>query len=278
MQNQTENQNVLHYFILSDSIGETAVKLVKSILAQFPTVEAKLHRYTFISDPAHLKRILEKANRLDALVYMTIADIELAHLAEDFCIDTGLICYNLIQPYALEISRRTGVKPSEISGAQHELDDQYFNRVKAMEFAASYDDGKNANSLEEADIVILGVSRTGKTPLCMYLAVMGYKAMNLPLIPENDLPDLLFEIDQSKIIGLTNDPDILNKHRLSRMREYGMSESSRYSSHDRILNELEYADEIYRQLGCPVINVADRSIEESASIILDIMNLPVTWH
>lgn len=278
MNNQTEKSPTLHYFILSDSIGETAVKLVKSILAQFPTIDAKMHRYTFISEPTHLKRILEKANRLDALVYMTIADNELANLAEKFAVETGLICYNLIQPYALEVARRTGVKPSEISGAQHELDDHYFNRVKAMEFTVSYDDGKNPNALEEADIVILGVSRTGKTPLCMYLAVMGYKAMNLPLIPENDLPPLLFDIDPGKIVGLTNDPTILNKHRLSRMREYGMSQSSRYSSKERILEELEYADALYKELGCPVIDVADRSIEESASIILDILNLPITWH
>lgn len=273
-----ENQNVLHYFILSDSIGETAVKLVKSILAQFPTVEAKMHRYTFISEAGHLKRILEKAHELDGLVYMTIADNQLAELAESYCIETGLICYNLIQPYALEVARRTGVKPSEISGAQHELDDQYFKRVQAMEFTISYDDGKNPNALDEADIVILGVSRTGKTPLCMYLAVMGYKAMNLPLIPENDLPDLLFEIDPKKIIALTNAPNILNKHRVSRLREYGMSENSRYSSPSRIEEELEYADKLFRKLGCPVINVAELSVEESASIILDIMNLPITWH
>lgn len=278
MTQDQNNQFDLHYFILSDSIGETAVKLVKSILAQFPTVSAKMHRHTFISDASHLKRLLEKAKSLNGLVYITIADINLATIAEEFCKDNTIYYFNLIQPHAFEVSKRTGVMPSEISGAQHELDDHYFHRIKAMEFTINYDDGKDPNALEEADIVVLGVSRTGKTPLCMYLAVMGYKTMNLPLIPENNLPDKLFEINPKKIIGLMNDASIIHKHRISRMREYNMSGTSRYASEDRIKDELIYADEIYKELGCAVIDVTDRSIEESASIILDIMNLPVTWH
>lgn len=268
---------ILHYYILSDSIGETSVKLAQSILAQFPTLETRMHRYTFMDDSEELHDTLVKAYADDALVFMTIADINLANQVEKYCIDTGLVCYNLIQPYALEIQRRTGIHPSEVPGAQHELTDEYFQRVKAMEFCIAYDDGKDPRAFSEADIIVLGVSRTGKTPLCMYLALLGYKATNLPLIPENDLPDALFEADRRKIIGLTNNVETLNRHRVSRMQEYGMSSKSRYASNDRIREELKYAESVYHQLSCPIINVADRSIEESASIILELMDLPITW-
>lgn len=266
--------NILHYYILSDSIGETAQKVAKASLAQFPTIRTVSHKYTFISNHDTLHSILEDANENDGLVFMTIADAELAKFAEQYCIKTGLICYNLIQPFTLEIARRLGTEPSAISGAQYELSEEYFERIRAMEFCMAYDDGKDPKGLREAEIVLLGISRTGKTPLSMYLGTLGYKVANLPLIPEKEITPILYEIDPKKIIGLTNSPNIINKHRESRMKEYGIGAGSKYASKQRVSEELAYANEIYERLGCPVINVADRSIEESASIVMELMNLP----
>ena len=263
----------LHYFILSDSIGETAQKVARAALVHFPSAKTVLHKYTFISNIEKIDEITHDALKYDGLIFMTIANSDLAKYVEQKCIETGLICYNLIHPFTLEIQRRLGIEATSLAGAQHELSDEYFDRIEAMEFCMKYDDGKDPKGIGEAEIVLLGISRTGKTPLSMYLATLGYKVCNLPLIPENELPDILFEINKSKIIGLTNNVSVVNKHREIRMLEYGIPEGSRYASSERVQQELAYADEVYRTLGCPVINVADRSIEESAHIISEIMKL-----
>ncbi|WP_124059568.1 pyruvate, water dikinase regulatory protein [Vaginisenegalia massiliensis] len=268
------NQEPLHYFIISDSIGDTALKVARAALAQFPSVNAVCHKYHFVENNQQLQAILEEANKCDGLIFMTIADDPKAKLVEEYCIETGLICYNLIQPYTLEIQRRTGLNPSAETGAQYVLSDEYFKRVKAMEFCITYDDGKDPKGFIEAEIVLLGISRTGKTPLSMYLANLGYKVANLPLVPEIEPPELLYTIDRKKIVGLTNLPKVVNIHRMTRMREYGMSETSRYASIERVEQELKYADEIYAQLKCPVLNVANNSVEESASMIVDMLRLP----
>lgn len=268
------NNKVLHYYILSDSIGETAQKVAKASFAQFPNVTTVSHKYTFISNHETLQSILEDANEHDGLVFMTIADAELAKFAEKYCIKTGLICYNLIQPFTLEIARRLETEPSAISGAQYELSEDYFDRIRAMEFCLAYDDGKDPKGLREAEIVILGISRTGKTPLSMYLGTLGYKVANLPLIPEKEVTPILYEIDPKKVIGLMNSSAVINIHRESRMKEYGIGTGSKYASKTRVNEELEYAHKIYEELGCPIINVSDRSIEESASIVMEVMNLP----
>ncbi|AXY25926.1 bifunctional ([pyruvate, phosphate dikinase] phosphate) phosphotransferase/[pyruvate, phosphate dikinase] kinase [Suicoccus acidiformans] len=269
---------ILHYYILSDSVGDTALKVARSALAQFPEARTKLHRHNFVNDTDALNDILQEAAALDGLVFITIADNQLAKYVERFCIETGLICYNLIQPFVLEIQRRLEVEPSEIAGAQHELSDAYFKRIEAIEFCIQYDDGRDPSGMDEAEIIIIGISRTGKTPLSMYLGTLGYKVLNIPLIPENEPPVELFKTDKKKIIGLTNDPYTINRLRETRMIEYGMDSGTRYASIKRVEEELNFADELYRQLDCPVINVVDRSIEESATIILDIMNMPVRYN
>lgn len=269
-----EDNSILHYYILSDSIGETAQKVAKASLVQFPNVTTVLHKYTFISNQETLHSILEDASEHDGLLFMTIVDANLAKYAEKYCIKTGLICYNLIQPFTLEIARRLGTEPTEITGAQYELSDEYFERIKAMEFCMTFDDGKDPKGLRDAEIVMLGISRTGKTPLSMYLGTLGYKVANLPLIPEKELTPILFEIDPKKIIGLMNSPVVINKHRETRMKEYGLGPGSKYASKNRVNDELAFAQKVYSDLGCPVINVADMSIEESASVIIEVMKLP----
>ena len=269
--------DTLHYYIISDSAGETALKVAKSVLSQFPTAETVLHRFTFIHDKSQLEEILNQANQDDGLIFMTIVDMNLAHYVEKFCIKTGLICYNLIQPFMLEIQRRLNIKPSVKPGAQHELTDKYFARVKAIEFCLNYDDGKDMSGINEADIILLGISRTGKTPLSMYLGTLGYKVLNIPIIPEKEPPKELFNIPAYKIIGLTNDVKLINRHREKRMLECGLGRGSKYASNSRIEFELEFAKSLYQKLGCQTLNVAERSIEESASIIIDLLDLPAKF-
>ncbi|UUX34350.1 pyruvate, water dikinase regulatory protein [Fundicoccus culcitae] len=262
-----KEQPTLHYYILSDSIGETAQKVANAAIAQFPDANTVLHKYIFISNIEDLDKILNEAVEIDGLIFMTIANAVMANYVERFCIKTGLICYNLIQPFTLEIQRRLGIQASWKVGAQHELSEDYFKRVNAMEFCIAYDDGKDPSAIKEADIVLLGISRTSKTPLSMYLAMNGFKVVNIPLIPEKELPEEIYQVSSKKIIGLTNDATVINRHREIRMESYGVSQS-RYSSMDRVNVELEYANQIYAELGCYVINVSERSIEETAGLIM----------
>lgn len=272
MEQQTQP---LHFLVISDSIGETATKLAKAAIAQFPSANIVLHKFMFISNKEMLDNALNVAKEKESIIFLTIVDSELAQYADTFAKENHLRLYNLIQPITSEITKRIGTEPSKKIGAQHDLSAEYFDRVKAMEFCMMYDDGKDPKGFAEADIVLLGISRTSKTPLSMYLGTLGYKVANLPLIPENDIPPILFEIDKNKIVGLTNADHIVNQHRENRMREYGMPSGTRYASMERVHEELQFSNELYEKLGCFVINTAERSIEETASIIIHELGLPI---
>lgn len=152
------------------------------------------------------------------------------------------------------------------------MDEKYFGRIEAIEFAVKYDDGKDQHMLHEADLVLVGISRTSKTPLSIYIANKMYlKVLNIPLVPEVEPPKELFEIPKKKIIGLTNSIEMLNKIRTERVRCIGLKNGSNYSSLSRIIEELNYAEKIMKKLGCPIIDVSQKAIEETAQVILEIM-------
>ena len=263
----------LHYILISDSIGETGQKVANAALAQFPTAIKVCHKYNFISNITDLQPALDCAKETKGIVFMTLADVNLVNYAEKFFGAEHIVFYNLIQPIVDEISIRMNIEPSAVSGAQHELSDEYFDKIRAMEYCMSFDDGKDPKGFEEADIILLGVSRTGKTPLSMYFAMLGYKAANLPLIPENEVPSIIFQLDPNKIIGLTNHVDVINRHRDARMKEYGITGPTKYSSYERIEAEFAFANTIYQKIGCQTLDVSERSIEESAEMIIKMLNL-----
>ena len=268
----------LHLFIVSDSIGETANRFAKAALAQFPDVNTVLHKTMFISNQEALDQVLIQAKDLNAIIILTLADANLATYAEDYCKSHHISLFNLIQPLTQVITEKTGLQPTHKIGALHDLSAKYFDRVKAMEFCMMYDDGKDPKGFEEADIVLLGISRTSKTPLSMYLGNLGYKVANLPLIPENKVPEVIFSLDPKKIVGLTTSSQVVNTHREIRMKEYGMPEGTRYASMERVTMELAFAQDLFDRLGCLVVNTADRSIEETASIIIQELGLNnQTW-
>ena len=145
--------------------------------------------------------------------------------------------------------------------------------ISAMEFTLTNDDGKNPKGFLDADLVLLGISRTSKTPLSLYLANKNIKVANLPLVPTAKIPDELWKVDPKKIVGLTNDMNVLLKIRRQRMIAYGLDPDTTYSAEDEIQKELDYSNGIYEKLGCPVINTADRSIEETAALIMEQLNI-----
>lgn len=263
----------LDVFIVSDSSGETALTIAQTAMAQFPGVHPVYQRFPFIQTESILHSILNLAQKKQAIIFHTLVTKKLSNIVDAFADANDIDHFDCIQPALNAVARRTEEEPMEVPSLNHNLTETYFDRIAAMEFAVTYDDGKDPAGLAKADIVLLGVSRTSKTPLSLFLANRGLKVANLPLAPKTQLPDELWEVDSSKIIGLTNDPGTLRKIRQERMISYGLPAESAYSDTEEIKQELDYALKLYKKLNCLIINVANKSIEETASLIMESLNI-----
>ena len=259
-------------YVISDSVGETAQQVTKAALSQF-SIESdyEIRRFPYVSDENFLTEILESGKNEGAIIVYTLVSENLLNIAKEFCEKEDLNHLDLMTPLLKQIANKTGKEPKREPGIIRKLDESYFKRVEAIEFAVKYDDGKDPRGILKSDIVVLGISRTSKTPLSMYLANKNIKVANVPLVPEIPIPDEVFKIDPKKIIGLTNNPEKLNSIRQERLKALGLSSDASYANVERILQELDYAEKIMKKVGCPVINVSDKAIEETAGIIIDIM-------
>ncbi|MDR0921491.1 MAG: kinase/pyrophosphorylase [Lactobacillales bacterium] len=261
-------KNQVKIFLVSDSLGETAQKVIHAVLAQFPDVEEpEIKRFPFVNTNEHLKEILCDALLEHAIVVTTLVDESFQETVADFVGRTNLAVVDYIKPLSDLISFQTKTQPIGKPGIIHQLNQEYFSRVSAMEFAVRYDDGKDPRGFKDADFVLLGVSRTSKTPLSLYLANNNLKVANLPLIPEVPVAKEIFEIDPEKLIGLTTSISSLAEIRKKRIVSLGLTEGSSYTTTERIQEELNYANEIFEKLQCRVIDVENRSIEETAVLI-----------
>lgn len=259
-------------YVISDSVGETAQQVTKAAISQFQLKDDyEIRRFPYVVEVNFLEEILKSAKEEDAIVVYTLVEQELLAFTEDYCSKENLSCVDLMTPILKQIVSKIGVNPRREPGIIRKLDESYFKRVEAIEFAVKYDDGKDPRGILQADIILLGISRTSKTPLSMYLANKNIKVANVPLVPEIPIPKEVFEINQKKIIGLTNTPEKLNQIRQERLKALGLSSNANYAKFDRILQELDYSDKIMKKVGCPVIDVSSKAIEETAGIIMDIM-------
>ncbi|MGL5693070.1 MAG: pyruvate, water dikinase regulatory protein [Peptostreptococcaceae bacterium] len=264
-------ENLIIYAI-SDSVGETAQQVAKAAISQFSmNGNYEVRRFPYVIDKKFLMEILNSAKNENAIIVYTLVGEDLAVLTKEYCEKEGLSNIDLMSEILTEISNKIAKKPKREPGLIRKLDEAYFKRVEAIEFAVKYDDGKDPRGVLKSDIVLVGISRTSKTPLSMYLANKNIKVANVPLVPEIPLPKELSEINPKKIIGLTNSPEKLNKIRQERLKALGLSSNANYANLDRILQELDYSDTVMKKLGCPVINVSNKAIEETAGIILDLM-------
>ncbi|MFC6171005.1 pyruvate, water dikinase regulatory protein [Loigolactobacillus jiayinensis] len=263
----------IKFFIISDSVGETALNMVRAALAQFTNVAPIYYRFPFTNSDNRLDSVLKQAEDQRPIIIQTLVTGNLATRVNQFAAEQKLVCYDLLSPIMQEISRRSGEMPHGEAGAIHRLNDRYFDRISAMEFAVMYDDGKDPKGFLDADIVLLGVSRTSKTPLSLFLANRNLKVANLPLVPSAHIPEQIWQVDAKKIIGLTTDVAVLNNFRRERMIAYGLNPDTAYSDMNQITAELDFAKQLYDKIGCYVINTAHRSIEETATLILEHMGL-----
>lgn len=255
--------------MLSDSLGETGELVVKAAASQFNSTSIEVRRIPYLSSPQDVENALEEAAGCNAAVAYTLVRPELKSFLETKVQELGLVCVDIMGPIIEAIKSVTAVNPHFEPGMIRRLDEFYFNRIEAIEFAVKYDDGKQPWALSKADLVIIGVSRTSKTPLCVYLASKGIKASNVPLVQEVAPPDELFSLPPEKVYGLTLQWSRLYEIRKERLRTLGLSQSADYANPERIIEELDYAAGIMRRIGCTTMDVTNKSVEETAARILE---------
>jgi [pyruvate, water dikinase]-phosphate phosphotransferase / [pyruvate, water dikinase] kinase len=254
--------------MVSDSTGETAQRLVQALEAQFPDQEFQEIRHPRVESVSDLQLAVERMKGRPAVVIYTLVEPELRESMRTLCRSAKLHYCDLLGHPIEAIARVSGQAARMKPGARPPLNDAYFRRMSAIEFAVKFDDGVPAG-LAEADIVLVGISRTSKTPLSIYLGYLGYKTANVPLVKGIDPPAELFAVDKSKVVGLTIDAQRLSEIRGERIR--WMRGDRKYASLVEIYEELEDAEQIHRRLGCPVIEVSELSIEEISHRIIQVV-------
>lgn len=259
-------------YVASDSLGETGEIVIRAAIAQFDTEDYEIIKYPHIKSIEDLQQVLNEVQEdKNPLLIYTLVKKELIDYIKEYEKLSSIKTLDLLSPVIGALSEGLGMSPSNESGALRKLDEQYFSRIAAIEFAVKYDDGKDPRGFKEADLVLIGVSRTSKTPLSMYLANKNIRVANLPLVLGMKPAEEIFEIPRNKIIGLTNSPENLNQIREERLKSLGLSNTSSYADLGKILEELEYADEIMKRIGCPIIDVSNKAIEETSEIIISLL-------
>jgi regulator of PEP synthase PpsR (kinase-PPPase family) len=253
--------------VISDSTGETATRLAEAVERQFPEEEFELVRHPRITSVDDVQLSAARARGRRAVLMYTLVDPQFREAMRTLCRRYRLHYCDLLGHPIDAVARVSGQPATMTPAAQPVLDSSYFKRMAAIEFAVRFDDGLGAQGLQDADIVLVGVSRSSKTPLSIYLGYLGYKTANVPIVPGVEPPPELFEVDSIKIVGLTIDAETLAEIRS--VRAQGMRGARRrYSDLVEIYEELERADQVHRRLGCPVIEVSNQAIEETARRIV----------
>jgi len=258
----------LMIYTISDSSGETAEAVARAALVQFPPGRASIYRLPQIRNIDQLKTIVQGMSAERAIIAYTLVLPEYQIALEEEAVRLQIPTVDLLGPLISRLSTLTLLSPLSQPGRLHLLDEKYFKRIEAVDFAIRFDDGKNPDGIVQADLVLTGVSRTSKTPNCMYLAHhYGLKAANVPLVLGVDPPLALFKIPERKIIGLTIDPYLLSEIRTTRAQILGMAKSAEYADPERIMQEVKYAKKLFKELNCYVIDVSAKAIEETSSEI-----------
>ncbi|MDP3490912.1 MAG: pyruvate, water dikinase regulatory protein [Phenylobacterium sp.] len=260
-----------HLHLVSDSTGETLNAMARAVCARFDDVLPIEHIYALVRSQRQLDRALADIESAPGLVIHTIVDAELRAALEDGCRRLEIACIAALDPLVSAVSRYLGLATSTRVGAQHALDHEYFNRMDALNYAIGHDDGQGGQDLEQADVVLAGVSRTSKTPTCIYLAHRGVRAANVPLVPTQAIPDKLLQLKNTLVVGLTISPDRLIQIRRNRLLSLKENRTSAYIDVDNVREEIVQARRLYERQGWPVIDVTRRSVEETAAAVMNLL-------
>ena len=261
---------MLTILAVSDSIGETANQVAVAAASQFDerVIVKRIPYVKALEDVEDVMKVVEECDKV--IIVSTIITVNVREYLTQKAMEKNVSVMNVLGSIINVASSMLNSKPTYNPGAMRKTDEVYFKRIEAMEFAMQYDDSKDYRGLKNADVVLIGLSRTSKTPLCMYLANKGIKAINIPLMPEVGIPDEIYDIDRKKVFGLTIDPLRLIEIRKRRLDKFHRITSSiEYAGDARVLEELEFADKIMRKVGCKTIDVTERAIEDTALIIIE---------
>lgn len=259
-------------FVVSDFTGETAESVAKAASRQFNADSVSIKRFRYVTTLEEAGKVVAQAKEENALLVCTFVNERIRVFVTGEAEKQGIACIDLFGSLLHALTSLVGKKPREEPGLSHLLDEDYFKRVKAVEFTINCDDGSNPQLLHKAELILIGVSRTCKTPLSMYLAHKGIMTANIPLVPELEAPEELFEIDPKKIVGLVISPEKLVELRTKRLMMLGLSpKDSAYTEKERVRKELDYARNLMERLRVRVVDVTMRAIEETAQEILTVV-------
>jgi regulator of PEP synthase PpsR (kinase-PPPase family) len=261
-----------HVHLVSDSTGETLNAMARAVCARFNNVLPIEHIYALVRSQKQLERALGEISEAPGVVLHTIVDQSLRSALESGCQKLDMPCIGALDPLVSILSRYLGAPLSTRVGAQYSMDTDYFNRMEALSFALGHDDGQGGPDLTRADVVLVGVSRTSKTPTCIYLAHRGVRAANVPLVPSADLPASLSTLDGVPVVGLTVSPDRLVQLRRNRLKALREDRESSYVDSEAVRAETIAARRLFDRRGWPVIDVTRRSVEETAAAVINIIS------
>ena len=270
-----------HVHLVSDSTGETVHGIARACIAQFEGVDAEEHQWPLVRSVGHLEKIIEKIREKPGVVMYTLVNDDMRQHLHAACRKYRIPCISILDPVINFLVNYLGVKSKGQPGRQHMLDAEYFSRIDAMQFALAHDDGQGHWNLSDADVVLIGVSRTSKTPTCIYLANRGVKAANVPFVPGVNLPDDLDHIagdgiDGPFVVGLTKEPGSLVQLRKSRLRMIADDQETDYVDLDQVKAEVLACRRLCAERGWPVLDVTRRSIEETAAAVIRLMEMRST--
>ena len=264
--------NTYEIYLISDSTGETLDRIFLALKAQFQNIEYKVHSYSFTRTENQIFRILEDAKKNEnSVILYTIVDNNLAKYITNVSDEKQIPCFGVLGNLILNFSKILNQKASHEPSGQHVLNDEYYERIEAIQFTMNHDDGNLVGDIEKSDIILVGVSRTSKTPTSIYLANKGFKTSNIPLVNENSLPKKLRDNPQlTCVVGLNTEPERLVDLRKNRMNSLKETENIKYTNIENIKKEIEDARKTFRKYRWPAIDVTRKSVEETAASIIKI--------
>ena len=264
--------NTYQIYLISDSTGETLERIFLALKAQFKNIEYKIHSYSFTRTENQILKILEDAQLSNnSIILYTIVDNNLAKYLANTSNDKQIPCFGVLGNLILNFSKILNQKASHEPSGQHILNEEYYDRIEAIQFTMNHDDGNLLNDFDKSDIVLIGVSRTSKTPTSIYLANKGFRTSNIPLVNENSLPEKLKKNPQfTCVIGLSTEPERLVDLRRNRMNSLKEKENTSYTNLEDIKNEVSKAKKTFQKYKWPVIDVTRKSVEETAASIIKI--------
>ena len=262
-----------HLHLVSDSTGETVHSVARACLVQFEEAEAVEHIWSMVRTKMQMERVIHGIEANPGVVLFTLVDEGLRSILQEGCRKLQIAAIPVLDPVLAVLASQLGRKSRGLPGQQHLLDSDYFRRIDAMTYALAHDDGQSAWGLNDADVVLVGVSRTSKTPTCMYLANRGIKAANVPIVPGTPVPQELFALTRPLVVALTNDPERLIQVRRNRLQQlhHEQERPTEYTDSTAVREEVQQARRLFSERHWPVIDVTRRSIEETAAAIMRLL-------